>query len=159
MNGSDLFVHLLLRLRHYPDAAVLWVLIKERADVKEFKTTTMLMSHIQLSGTIDRNTAHRSIKNLQALGLVNVRIHRKTATLVAVNRDAVLDLLDTELEERLPGLSQKVFPFLDAWVANQQARAAARAAGRPDAGARGPADDQADDDAGAAGLPPASTRH
>lgn len=159
MNGSDLFVHLLLRLRHYPDAAVLWVLIKERADVKEFKTTSMLMSHIQLSGTIDRKMAQRSVKNLQALGLIEVRIHRKTATLVTVNRNAVLDLLDTELEERLPGLSQKVFPFLDAWAADQQARAAARAAGGPDSGARGPADDQADDDAGAAGLPPGSTRH
>lgn len=158
MNGSDLFIHLLLRLRHYPDAAILWVLLKERADVKEFKTTSMLMSHVQLSGTIDRKTAQRSVKNLQALGLIAVRIHRKTATLVTVNRNAVLDLLDSELEERLPGLSLKVFPFLDAWAAHQQARAAARAEGRADAGARAPADEQAEDDA-AAGLPPASTRH
>lgn len=154
MNGSDLFIHLVLRLRHYPDAAVLWVLIKERADVKEFKTTSMLMSHIQLSGTIDRNAAKRAVKNLQALGLIDVRIHRKTATLVKVNRDAVLDLLNTELEERLPGLSKKVFPFLDAWAADRQARAAVRAAGSLDAGSRGPADDQVDGDSGAAASAP-----
>jgi hypothetical protein len=163
MNGTELFIHLLLRLRHYPDAAVLWVLLKERADVKEFKTTSMLLSHIQLSGTIDRKAAQRSVKNLQALGLLNVRIHAKTATQVTVNREAVLDLLDSELEERLPGLSKKVFPFLEAWTLDQQRRTAARVSGGMAANARGPADEQADnesdDDASPAGMPPRRSRH
>ncbi|KQP14875.1 hypothetical protein [Pseudorhodoferax sp. Leaf267] len=163
MNGSDLFVHLVLRLRHYPNAAVLWVLLKERADIKEFKTTSMLLSYIQLSGTIDRNAAKRAIKSLEALGLINVRMHSKTATQVTVNREAVLDLLDSELEERLPGLSKKVFPFLEAWTLDQQRRTAARVSGGMAANARGPADEQADnesdDDASPAGMPPRRSRH
>lgn len=116
MTGCDLFVNLVLRLRHYGDAAVLWVLIKERAEVRELKTTSMLISHVQLAGTVDRMSAHRSFKNLQAKGLIKVRVHRKTATLITVDRVAVLDLLSTPLDERLPGLSQKTFPFLDNWA-------------------------------------------
>lgn len=115
MNGSELFVHLLLRLRHYSDAAVLWVLIKEGAEIKEFKTTSMLISHVHLVGTVDRWAAHRSIKSLQAQGLIKVRVHRKTATLIAVDKAAVLGLLRKPLDGRLPGLSLKEFPFLSAW--------------------------------------------
>jgi hypothetical protein len=155
MNGTDLFVNLVLRLRHYADAAVLWILLKERADVKEFKTTTMLMSHVQLSGTIDRNTAHRAIRNLRALGLLEVRIHAKTATRIAINRQAVLDLLAPELEARLPGLSKKSFPFLDAWAADQQARASVRALIDPaPSGDRDPDSGEAGDGADSAGSPP-----
>lgn len=118
MNGRDLFVHLLLRMRHFGDAAVLWVLLKERAEKKELKTTSMLMSHVQLAGAIDRNAAKRAFKSLQDQGLIHVRVHRKTATLVKVDREAVLDLLRTPLDERLPGLSAKVFPFLESWSAD-----------------------------------------
>ncbi|RZS35501.1 hypothetical protein EV687_0569 [Corticibacter populi] len=48
--------------------------------------------------------------------------------MVAVNRDAVLDLLRQPLINafRLPGLSQKEFPFLDAWNADPQAMESAR---------------------------------
>ncbi len=105
MNGSDLFVHLVLRLRHYPNAAVLWVLLKERADIKEFKTTSMLLSYIQLSGTIDRNAAKRAIKSLEALGLINVRMHSKTATQVTVNRERAAE--EQPRERRRP--SHRVF--------------------------------------------------
>ncbi|RCW66186.1 hypothetical protein DES41_111144 [Pseudorhodoferax soli] len=115
VDGRDLFIHLLLSLRHFADAAVLWVLLKERADVKEFTTTSMLMSHVQLSGVLDRNAAKRSFKSLQEQSLIHVRIHRKTATLVKVDRAAVLQLLRRPLDGRLPGLSAKLFPFLDAW--------------------------------------------
>jgi hypothetical protein len=115
MTSAELFVHLLLRLRHHADAAVLWVLIKERADVRELKTTSMDISHVQLAGMVDRWTVRRSINSLQASGLVSVRIHRKTATLISVDRQAVLSLLRTPLDERLPGLSRKAFPFLAAW--------------------------------------------
>lgn len=122
MTGRELFVQLVLRLRHYPDAAILWILIKERAEAKELKTTIMLLSHVQLAGTVDRATTHRSIKNLQARGLIRVRVHRKTATLITVDQAAVLDLLRAPLDERLPGLSQKVFPFLDSWADDRESR-------------------------------------
>ncbi|PZP98262.1 MAG: hypothetical protein DI587_14490 [Variovorax paradoxus] len=123
MTGTDLFVQLVLRLGHHADAAVLWVLIKERAEVKELKITSMLISHVQLAGLVDRSTAHRSIKSLQARGLIKARVHRKTATLITVDQDAVLELLRTPLDPRLPGLSRKVFPFLDAWSRDQRDRA------------------------------------
>lgn len=115
MKGNELFIELVLRLKHFSDAAVLWILIKERADIKEFKTSVVRMAYDQLPGTIDKWAAHRSLKHLQELGLIRIRIHRKTATLVTVDRQAVFDLLDTELEERLPGLSKHEFPFLEAW--------------------------------------------
>ncbi|SCK55727.1 hypothetical protein VAR608DRAFT_5757 [Variovorax sp. HW608] len=115
MKGNELFIELVLRLKHFADAAVLWILIKERADVKEFKTSAVRMAYDQLPGTIDRNAAQRAFKSLQDRGLIRVRIHRKTATMVTVNREAVFDLLDSELEERLPGLSKHEFPFLEAW--------------------------------------------
>ena len=44
-----------------------------------------------------------------------VRVPHTSKTLVTVNRDAVLALLSQPLPERLPALSQKTFPFLDAW--------------------------------------------
>ena len=121
MTGPELFIHLLLRLRHHADAAVLWILLKERAEIKELTTTSMLISHVQLAGLVDRSTAHRSIKSLQGLGLIKTRIHRKTATLISVDQTAVLELLRTPLDERLPGLSRKVFPFLDAWTHDRHA--------------------------------------
>lgn len=139
MTGCDLFVHLVLRLRHYADAAVLWVLLKERADIKEVKTTSMLMSHVQLAGTVDRVSAHRSIKSLQATGLIRVRVHRKTATLITVDRDAVLDLLRSPLDERLPGLSLKVFPFLQSWVDDRQVGSARPVRPAAEAQSGGPA--------------------
>lgn len=142
MTGSELFVHLLLRLGHYADAAVLWVLIKERADVKELKTTSMLIANVQLSGMVDRWTARRSIKTLQERGLISVRIHRKTATLISVDRAAVLDFLRSPLDERLPGLSKKVFPFLDAWSLDIEARC--ESAGHASAAALTPSSPEAD---------------
>lgn len=120
MTGSDLFVDLLLRLRHYCDAAVLWVLLKEGAETKELKTTSMLISHVHLAETVDRWAAHRSIKSLQARGLIKVRVHRKTATLITVDREAVLNLLRGSMDERLPGLSRKEFPFLNSWSKDRQ---------------------------------------
>lgn len=152
MTTSDLFVHLVLRLRHHADAAVLWVLIKERADVKELKTTSMDISHVQLAGMVDRWTVRRSIKNLQESGLINVRIHRKTATLISVDRQAVLALLRTPLDERLPGLSRKVFPFLAAWSDDFQTQPAGADETRqlPSAAAGAPSGSFASESAGAA---------
>jgi hypothetical protein len=131
-DGSQLFIHLILKLRHFADACVLWVLLKERADVKEVTTTSMLMSHVQLADLIDRNAAKRAFHSLQQLGLIRVRVHRKTATLVMVDRPAVLQLLAGALDDRLPGLSGKAFPFLDAWSAELSAEARASAIEKPD---------------------------
>ena len=126
MQGSELFLRFVLHLRNYADAAVLWVALKERADIKEFRTTSMLMSHIDLCDTIDRSAAKRSFKRLAELGLIDLQIHPKTATKVIVNREAVLELLRGELDERLPGLDASVdFPFLQAWAEDRAQRAAA----------------------------------
>ena len=128
MNGNLLFIHLVHRLRHYVEAAVLWVLIKEWADVEEFKTSSIRMAYDQLPDTIEKKAAQRAFQSLSARGLISVRIHRKTATLVKVNREAVLELLEggEEFDQRLPGLSQHTFPLLDAWAAEKVRRAELR---------------------------------
>jgi hypothetical protein len=128
MQDSTLFIHLVLQLRHFADAAVLWVALKEHADVQEFRTSSTRMSSVELADTIDRKTVQRSFARLAELGLVNVRIHSKTATLITVNREAVLALLGTVLNARLPGLDDgRAFPFLQAWEQDQRNRPAAGA--------------------------------
>lgn len=118
MNCNDLFAQLVQRLRSYTDASVLWVFLKEHADEAEYAASVYKLAEIQLCGDISKDAAHRSIKKLQMLGFLNVRVRRNSETLVTVNRDAVLELLRQSVPERMPAVSQKVFPFLDAWNAD-----------------------------------------
>lgn len=127
LNGNILFAHLVQLMHSYSDAAVLWILLKEEADVTEYGATSGSMAELQLQDTIPRMTAHRSIQRLQEVGLISVRIHKKTKTLVTVNREAVLDLLRQPIPERLPAVSKKQFAFLDAWNADRAAVAAQEA--------------------------------
>ncbi|WP_404298983.1 hypothetical protein [Alicycliphilus denitrificans] len=127
MTGPDLFVHLVQRMRVYADAAVLWILLKEEADVTETGTTSGSMAETQLCNSIDRKTAQRSLQRLEVLGFITTRVHKNTKTLVTVNREAVLDLLRQRIPERLPAVSKKQFAFLDAWNADRAAIAAAEA--------------------------------
>ena len=115
MNCNDLFAHLVQRMRSYTDASVLWVFLKEHADENEYAVSTYKLAEVQLCGEISKDAAHRSIKKLQMLGYLTARVRRNSETLVAVNRDAVLELLRQPVPERMPVVSQKVFPFLDAW--------------------------------------------
>ena len=124
MNGNQLFIYLLWRLKHLPEAAVLWVLLKEWGDEYEYKTSGIRMAEDQLPDTIQIKAAQRAIRSLETKGLIKVRIHKKTATRITVNREAVLDLLESgdEFDQRLPGLSQHEFPFLKAWTERHQAK-------------------------------------
>jgi DNA-binding transcriptional regulator YhcF (GntR family) len=94
MNGDQLFINLVLRLKNYPEAAVLWSLLREWADDREFKTSRWRMANDSLNGTIDEKTTERVFRSLEAQGLIKVRIHKNTATRITVNQEAVLDLLD-----------------------------------------------------------------
>ncbi|WP_126312604.1 hypothetical protein [Delftia acidovorans] len=115
MKANSLFLHLVQRLHSYVDASVLWVLLKEEADVKEFAMTAGKMADQQLCGTVSVTTVKRAIDRLAGAGFISVRVHKNTKTLVSVNRDAVLELLRKRLPERLPAVSKKEFDFLDAW--------------------------------------------
>lgn len=122
MQSSTLFIHLVLHLRHYADAAVLWAVLNEHADVQEYRTTSTAMASAVLGETVDRKTVQRSFKRLEDLGLVSVRIQSKTATRISVNRQAVLELLRTRLRSDLPGLDTSAdFPFLHAWAEDRKA--------------------------------------
>ncbi len=118
MNASSLFVQLVQRFHNYEVAAVLWVLLKEEADVKEYGMTAGKMADEQLCQTISESTVRRAIDRLAGAGFISVRVHKNTKTLVSVNRDAVLELLRKRLPERLPAVSKKEFDFLDAWKAD-----------------------------------------
>lgn len=123
MQDSALFIHLILQLRSFADAAVLWAALREHADVQELRTTSTLISRVTLAETIDRKTVQRSFKRLEDLGLISMRIHNNTATHVTVDCDAVLALLGAGLDERLPGLDDgRDFPFLQAWAQDRKAR-------------------------------------
>lgn len=123
MQDSALFIHLILQLRSFADAAVLWAALREHADVQELRTTSTLISRVTLAETIDRKTVQRSFKRLEDLGLISMRVHSNTATHVTVDRNAVLALLSAGLDERLPGLDNcRDFPFLQAWAEDRKAR-------------------------------------
>ncbi|WP_312840935.1 hypothetical protein [Delftia tsuruhatensis] len=115
MNANSLFVQLVQRLHDYPEASVLWVLLKEEADVKEYSMTAGKMATEHLCKTLSAATVRRSIERLAGNGFISVRVHKNTKTLVTVNRDAVLNLLRKRLPSRLPAVSKKEFDFLDAW--------------------------------------------
>jgi len=118
MNCNNLFMHLIQRMKSYADASVLWVFLKEHADEDEYAVSVYKLAEIQLCGDISKDAAHRSIKKLQELGFLNVRVRKNSETLVTVNREAVLELLRKPVAERMPAVSKKVFPFLDAWNAD-----------------------------------------
>lgn len=127
MNGNDLFAQLVQRMHSYSDAAVLWIFLKEEADVDEYGAASGKMSEEQLCDTVSRKTIHRTIERLCEMGYVSTRVHKNTKTLVTVNREAVLDLLRQPIPERLPAVSKKQFAFLDAWNADRASVAAAEA--------------------------------
>ena len=128
MNSETLFAELIHRLRHYADAMLLFGMLKEHADVREFESTRPKISRRQLENAVDRFDISRSLDRLQTRGLITVRTHANTRTHIAVNRQAVLDLLAEPLSPRLPGRHEFKFPFLEAWNADIAARHEAAAA-------------------------------
>ena len=127
MNGNDLFAQLVQRLQSYPDAAVLWIFIKEHGDVEEIAVTSGKLEETELCKTISLATVKRSIQRLQKIRFISVRTQKNTLTRVTVHREAVLDLLRRPMPERLPALSKKTFPFLAAWNEDLAAQAAQQA--------------------------------
>jgi len=123
MNCNELFAQLVQRFKSYEDAAVLWILLKEHADAREFSVSTYQFASEQLCDSINRRTVSRCIQRLQEMGFIEVRVIRNYQTRVKVNREAVLDFLRQPLPERLPACSKKTFPFLDAWNSQLQAQA------------------------------------
>ncbi|WP_082848132.1 hypothetical protein [Delftia sp. GW456-R20] len=119
MNASSLFVQLVQRFHNYEVAAVLWVLLKEEADVKEFGMTAGKMAEEHLCRTVSESTVRRAIDRLAGAGFISVRVHKNTKTLVSVDREAVLNFLRDPLPARLPAISKKEFEFLNAWAADE----------------------------------------
>jgi hypothetical protein len=114
MTSQALFIELMHRLRHYNDAAVLWVLLKKEADVFEYTTTAAKIVLDQLPA-VKRWDVQRSIARLHAKRLLQARIQPNTSTSVTINREAVLRLLRDPMPQCLPGLDQETFSFLAAW--------------------------------------------
>jgi hypothetical protein len=125
MTGKDLFVELLHRLQHYSDAAVLWALLKNRADEVQFTTTAVKMAQDELTGAVKRWDVQRSIARLAQKNFIEVDIQPGTCTTVTVNRKAVLRLLRDPLPKGLPGLSRGTFSFLAAWESSPAGEPAA----------------------------------
>lgn len=125
MTSDRLFVELLHRLGKYSDALMLHTALREQADVAEWKTAVTQVSQFALDGQINKWQAQRALDRLTQLGLIEVRIHAKTATLITVDRDAVMELLQQPVSNTLPGMRREDFAFLQAW--NDSAAAAASA--------------------------------
>ena len=125
MTCQQLFIELVQRLAKYSDAAVLWIFLKEHADVAEYKDSAERIAYDQLQQTVDRRDVQRSLGRLKQQGLISTRVHANFRTHVTVNREAVLELLRKPMAERMPSRSAKHFPFLDAWDADIAATQAA----------------------------------
>jgi protein involved in temperature-dependent protein secretion len=121
MNGDQLFINLVYRLRSFPEAAVLWALLREQADDQEYITTAFRITD-KVSQSIEAKTAQRTFQRLETKGLIEVRTHKNTATHVKVNREAVFALLETKLFPMfLPGQGKEHdLPFLAAFNARQE---------------------------------------
>ena len=76
MNASSLFVQLVQRLHNYEVASVLWVLLKEEADVKEYGMTAGKMADEHLCQTVSESTVRRAIDRLAGAGFISVRVHK-----------------------------------------------------------------------------------
>lgn len=131
MNCNELFAQLVQRFRSYEDAAVLWICLKEHADVKEYAVSTLRLADQQLCGSLNQKMAHRVLQRLHEQGFIKVSVVRNAKTLVQVNREAVLELLRQPLPARLPACSDKNFPFLEAWNADLSAVAEAERNAQP----------------------------
>lgn len=112
-SANRLLLDLFYRLPNSSDALVLFVLLSKHADEREFQTSANRISHDALQRMISPSQVRNSLKTLQELELVKVRVHANYRTLVSVQRDAVLALLRKPVSETLPGLSDERFPFLD----------------------------------------------
>ncbi len=132
MTSDRLFIELVHRLGHYADAMVLFALLKEQADIREFESTKPKIARRQLAGSVTEVGVRRSLERLQRRGLISVRTHANTRTHVAVARDAVLRLLRTPVGSMLPGSAALHFPFLEAWDADIAAARAASATEAPE---------------------------
>lgn len=114
-NCNELFAQLVQRFRSYEDASVLWIFLKEQADVREYAESTYQIASTQLCDFMNRFAVSRSIQRLQEQGFIQVSVVRNSKTLVNVNREALLEFLRQPLPARLPACSDKNFPFLEAW--------------------------------------------
>jgi hypothetical protein len=112
MRGDQLFVFLVLQLRSYSDAAVLWSLLRQGADQTALRGSIQHLADNGLASTVTPRTARRSLDRLAKLNLITLQVHRKTATIVTVHGPAVRALLERPLHHRLPGRDPTPFPFL-----------------------------------------------
>lgn len=120
MDSKTLFNELLHRLSKYEDgkysdAMLLHYLLRQGADVQEFKSTAVAIALDALSGCVNRRDVQRSIERLTSSGLIATRVHANTRTHFSVNPEAVLALLAKPLPRNLPGLDDRHFAFLDRW--------------------------------------------
>ncbi|AOW13318.1 hypothetical protein LPB72_09705 [Hydrogenophaga crassostreae] len=113
--NSFLFVNLIYRLKSFRDVAVLMFLLEVDADQKEYACSASVLSQRYLGNQISARQVEKAIKDLCDLNLVSIRVHANTKTYFKVNRDKVLSLLNQPLPERMPGLDDLKFPFLDKW--------------------------------------------
>jgi hypothetical protein len=114
MHGDELFLKLVLHLRAYCDAALLWTLLRQRGDLMEVRGSIQTLSHDWLAQSVTPRQTRLAIQRLERMNLIDTRVHRKTATIITVHRSAVLDLLQQPLDARLPGIDRVQFPFLRA---------------------------------------------
>ncbi|MCR6480964.1 hypothetical protein NU688_32740 [Variovorax sp. ZS18.2.2] len=133
MTSHDLFVALVLALKTVEEAAVLWLLLTEHADVAEFKSSYPRMAENGLRQLIDRKKVARAMTHLQHKGLVSVRVHANYRNHIRVDRVAVLALLRSGRADPLSNRSQRHYPFLDAWEADRAQHASGISAAAPSA--------------------------
>ena len=113
MTTDRLLLNLFYRLPNLSDALTLYVLLDQRADVQELRTSAASLSSHAMRRVVSPTQVRHAFKTLQELELITVRIHANYRTLVTVHRDAVLALLREPVSDILPGLNTERFPFLD----------------------------------------------
>ena len=113
MTSQELFLALLHRLQRYTDAMVLHAMLRQQADVSEFKGSASHISLDLLGGLVHMKQVQRSLIRLGEMGLLQCRTHANYKTHVSVDRAAVKALLRTPVSPYVPGVIEDTFPFLD----------------------------------------------
>ena len=123
MTSQELFLALLHRLQRYPDAMVLHAMLRQQADVSEFKGSASHISLDLLGSLVHMRQVQRSLTRLGEAGLLQCRTHANYKTHVTVDRAAVKALLRTPISPYVPGVIDDGFSLLDELNAEAEADA------------------------------------
>lgn len=113
ITDSEMFVHILHKLKSYTDAVVLDVVLHNVDENYQWKTTSHTLQR-KSEDALSRSSTYRSLKKLESLGLIRVNFFQSHQTEITVQFQELNSFLfDDAVMDSLPGIRSKNHPFLE----------------------------------------------